>query len=242
MKKLSDEKFTSMSNDPYTRVYYDAALDSKLKVFMDRELTSTEHDFPPRLKKLILIVKACLERPKILLIDQKALNINLFSFKEIFHTITNVLPNCSILMIMSTFEDILVTDRTYVMEKGSISEHGKTKKLILDRESKLSQTMIKSDKKDWDTLYKEVGGPARDNRIIVEQDMLAKQRRNQLAFAIDKTDLQFGEGDEVSEQNVGSKLFEVHHSHLMAAGLDPSKLDLDADKIFESLKEDPGEK
>lgn len=195
---------------------FDPSENPKLKKFLDTELNPDEGDYPSRLNRLIQIVRACLRKPKVLLIDQKALNLKVFEFTEVFNTIRQVLPNTSILMIMYTFEDILVTDRCYVMENGQVAEQGNCRKLILDKNSKLSQTMIRSDKKDWYNLYEEVGGLQKDSQENKEKEMISRQRNQQRSFREDQTDLMFGEAEEVSEKNVHLKIFDMHHSHLIA--------------------------
>lgn len=148
---------------------FDPELELELLKFIDTELSANRYEILERIKKLIFLAKACLESPEILLIDQKALDLKISTFRETFQTVRRLLPSATILIIMNTYEDILLTEKTYVMEQGRVVEEGTCKQLILDRASKLSSIMIKSDKKDWEQLYEECGGNERDKRLALKQ-------------------------------------------------------------------------
>ena len=72
--------------------------------------------------------------------------------------LNTLFPNSTILIILSTFEDILELDETIVMDSGYLLEHGKTKELILNKASNLNHLIINSDPGDFIDLYAKAGG------------------------------------------------------------------------------------
>ena len=171
--------------------------------FLDKEMTVKPSDFPLRLRRLIKITKAILDRPDLLLIDQKALDLVQMDFPTTFKRLTKMLPSSAVLMIMSTYEDLLVTQRVIILQDGEVVEMGYIDKLIMDRWSKLSQIIIESDRKDYEALYKDVGGEERDQKLEFEAEL----RRLQDVFCEANTNLKSVECNEYSSKNLQYKVF-----------------------------------
>ena len=86
--------------------------------FLNTELTVNPNDLPQRLRKLVKIIKAVLDKPDLLLIDQQALDLVTFDFAETFKKLQKLLPNTSFLVIMSKYEDLLLTKRAIILHHG----------------------------------------------------------------------------------------------------------------------------
>ena len=76
------------------------------------------------IKKIILACRAFLSKPKILLIDENALDIKgqnkSFYFKMIFKR----LMESTVMVVMNNFENLKMIDYIVVMDKGKVIEEG----------------------------------------------------------------------------------------------------------------------
>jgi len=164
-----------------------------------------------------------LDQPQLLLVDQKALNVKGFDFVELFNLLSSLLPNSSIFMIMSTYEDLLVLERAIVLKEGEISEMGYIEKLIKNPNSHLSSIIQISDYKDWEDLYKKIVGETRQEHEKKKNDVKEKKRIQEVFEAI-KTDLSHDEAQEYSQKHIGDKITEHLHESREPSSFFPNTL------------------
>lgn len=168
---------------------------STYQEFLHHSLGSKIEDLPTRLRRLIKITKTLLDKPDILLVDQKALILGEKSFRSTYQVVREKLPKTTMMTIVSKCEDLDLFFRAIVLEKGEVKEYGVVKELIKNIRSKLSQRILEADKKDWDALYRGYFGVS-----------YFEAMKNKKIFGDDKVNLQSKEASEYSILNLENKI------------------------------------
>ena len=169
---------TTINNDPHRNSYSnnepnDSHNVYKLYDFLKMEVSLKVSDQPARIRKLLKLTKTALEKPPLLLIDQQALDFSNEDLPTMMVKLNALFPNSTIMLILSTFEDILEFEECVVMDSGMILEQGKVKDLILNRASNLNHIIINSDPQDFVDLYEKAGGQVPEDTNI--EKLHAKQ-------------------------------------------------------------------
>lgn len=164
---------------------------------------------PLSYRKVIKIVKAVLENPKILLIDQNALTFKKGSFSKNLKILEKLLPNSTFIINMNKFGELLELNKIIYMKDGLIIEEGDIRELILNRESLIGNLIKYLDMDDFDDLYNKVGGNERDRDIRKARLKILEEERKKKLFTSSKTDLKSNFGLEYSDHTLKSKL-QIH--------------------------------
>lgn len=127
------------------------------KNFLEKELNEKIGEFPIKLRKLLKAVKALLDKPKILIIDQKALDFDSSkNFGEMLKIFTDNLKQTTFFVMVNSFEHILDMDKVMVLNSGTLVEFGTIPSLLLDADSKFKYLMKKADLKVYKNLKEKV--------------------------------------------------------------------------------------
>lgn len=184
-----------------------------LKTFLDTEIGTKKMAVSQSYRKVIKIVKAVLENPRVLLIDQKALEFKTIKFAKTFRTIEELLPKTTFIVNMSTFDDLLELNNIIYMKEGMIIESGSIKELLLNSDSLLNTLTKYVDFRVFNNLYEKAGGKKRDDEIrneIQEKRLNEKKKleeeRKKTMFGNSKTDLKSQIAFEYSDHTLKSKL------------------------------------
>ncbi|CAD8125126.1 unnamed protein product [Paramecium sonneborni] len=101
-------------------------------------------------KQLICIARAVLKKSKVVLIDEATANIDVETEHKIQETILNAFRDCTVITIAHRINTILHCDKIIVVDSGQIKEYGKTKDLLLEKDSifyGIYQETLKQNKK-----------------------------------------------------------------------------------------------
>ena len=105
--------------------------DQLLQFLSIRFTSSTNFSFPLRLRKLIKLTKALLDRPEILLVDQEAFEFGHLTISQILKISEEIIPDCTLLMSMKSYEGLMEMEEAVIMENGRVRERGTVKDLIV---------------------------------------------------------------------------------------------------------------
>ena len=100
--------------------------------FLNVSFTSSTHgNFPLRLRKLIKLCKAFLDRPDILLVDQEAFEFGHLTISQVLKISEDLIPDCTLLMSMRSYEGLMEMEEAVILENGRVVERGTVKDLII---------------------------------------------------------------------------------------------------------------
>ena len=109
----------------------------RLVEFIETNFNSKINEYPIRLRKLIKIAKALLEKPEIVLIYQEALEFGPLKPEDLLRISKEMMPDSTILILTNDFESLMGVDTVLILEKGRIIEYGAVNDLFQDRKSRL---------------------------------------------------------------------------------------------------------
>lgn len=107
--------------------------------FLKTSFNEKNNEYPLVLRKLIKLTRALLEEPSILLIDEPAIKFNHIQVKTILRIIEDLMPKCTVLIIVDNFISLFEIEETVIMKDGKVLERGAVGDLINDPNSFLSQ-------------------------------------------------------------------------------------------------------
>jgi ABC-type methionine transport system ATPase subunit len=188
------------------------------------------------------MAKAVLEKPMILLVDQLALDFSDEELPDMMVKINALFPHSTILLCLSTFENILEFENCVVMESGILLEHDKVETLILNKASNLNHLIINSDPQDFIDLYAKSGGKepekttmeqmqAEEKALELEEERLMKEEAE-----IERQEQELQRRHEELEEEMQRKAKELEEC------FQNSKTDLPTFQGYEYTKMDLGKK
>lgn len=192
------------------------------------------------------MTKSVLEKPPILLVDQHALDFSKEELPDMMVKLNALFPNSTIIMCLSTFEDIIEFEECIVMDSGLVLEHGTVKSLILNKSSNLNHLIINSDPQDFIDLFEKAGGktpqPTNMERLHQEENELyeEQQRLIEQEAKLEEQELAFEAKQKAMEEE--RKQYEEQKKAELEQCFMNSKTDLPTMQGYEYTKMDLGKK
>lgn len=129
-------------------------------------------------KKIILATRVYLKAPEILLIDEDFMTINQFRGTTIYGKFWKM--DLTIVSILSNLKNILLYDRVYILNQGSIIESGSPQQLIKEKTSALYQRLLSQDQKTFRQIMKTTEGETVAPKKIVPAKKKATTSKSKL--------------------------------------------------------------
>ena len=104
----------------------------KIYEWIDMDVTQGGKNLSLPEKKVIMIARALLEQPRILLIDEKALDIQQ-NQNFYYQSIWTHLQESAIITVLNDYQNLLDFDKVFVMHNGKTIEEGAPLDLLLER-------------------------------------------------------------------------------------------------------------
>ena len=119
-------KNSVLSGDLSEDIFFDQRKPESLKklyrLLLVQNLTKNGSQLDLHIRKLIVAVRVYLKKPRILLMDENFLSLNTFKDYTIYGKFWKM--KVSILSILSDLKNVLLYDRVYILNQGSIIESG----------------------------------------------------------------------------------------------------------------------
>ena len=106
----------------------------------------------PAIRKIIIAARVHLRRPQILLIEEDFLTLDKFRDHTIYGKFWKM--EATIVSILSDLKNVLLYDRVYILNQGSVLESGSPNQLIGDKNSALYQRLLNEDQKTFRSIVK----------------------------------------------------------------------------------------
>lgn len=137
-----------VSKDKAKAVAYEVAGQMCIKGLLERyPITLSDGE-----KQRVMIGRALVYRPKLLLLDEPTANIDPYSIEVVEHTIKERVDNEGLTVVWVTHnlsQAARVADTVIYLEKGRIVEHGNGKSVLLSPKKELTKTFLHHEVLTW---------------------------------------------------------------------------------------------
>lgn len=137
--------------------------------FLKMPVLNRGANVPWNMRKIVSIARAFVESPQVLFFDENALQIgNHSTWESHYRLLESLFYDSTMIALLSGIDNLLHFDYIVYLEKGSISEQGTLKELILNENSRLSREVRVQNP----ILYKKIKEILRiqDEQILSESD------------------------------------------------------------------------
>lgn len=123
--------------------------------FLNMQVLNKGTNIPWHMRKLILFTKTILTSPRMLFIDQQALDLGYKNSWEILiEKIQNVFPESLMITFFRDISNLKFFDQVVIMDEGNIIEEGNVKELLKNKKSELVRRLQTEDQFYLDELLK----------------------------------------------------------------------------------------
>ena len=128
-------------NDPSTEQI------KKINEFLDKKITKGLNEISQSEKKIVMAARAFIEKPRILLMDERAIDVPGIDNDILFNRIFKNLSDTTIVSVLNRYDSLNLFDKVFIMEEGNVIEDGIPMELLSNPYSNLKQVIAKTDPK-----------------------------------------------------------------------------------------------